>query len=256
MPFTTIQNQEIYFEIHGDGEPLVLLHHGFGCSQMWREIYPPLAAAGFRVVMYDRRGYGKSTAGEDFARFYVSDSFRAAAVAELHQLLAFLGLYHVHLLGQCEGGVIAVDYAGQYPGRVKTIITSSTQCYSEMPMAAFNRLKFPHSFRELAPELREKLCRWHGEDRAESFFNQFRRYGGAYGGGDFDLRDSLARVACPALVLYPDRSFLFPVEQGVAFYRHLPAGELAVLPKCGHNTYEHQPREYVRQVLAFLRRQG
>jgi len=36
--------------------------------------------------------------------------------------------------------------------------------------------------------------------------------------------------------------------------RHLPAGELAVLPKCGHNTYEQQPREYVRQIRQFIRR--
>jgi pimeloyl-ACP methyl ester carboxylesterase len=57
-------------------------------------------------------------------------------------------------------------------------------------------------------------------------------------------------------VLYPDRSFLFDVEQGVAFFRHLVSGELAVLPKCGHNTYEYRPNEYVRQVLAFLKRHG
>jgi pimeloyl-ACP methyl ester carboxylesterase len=61
-------------------------------------------------------------------------------------------------------------------------------------------------------------------------------------------------VSCPALVLYPDRSFLFPVEQGVSFYRHLPKGELAVLPNCGHNTYEHRPKDYVRHVLQFYRR--
>ncbi|MCK4379125.1 MAG: alpha/beta hydrolase [Deltaproteobacteria bacterium] len=70
----------------------------------------------------------------------------------------------------------------------------------------------------------------------------------------FDLRKSLTKVSCPSLVLYPDRSFLFEVEQGVDFYRHLAAGELAVLPKCGHNTYEHQPQEYIHHVLDFLKR--
>ncbi|MGM0427372.1 MAG: alpha/beta fold hydrolase [Thermodesulfobacteriota bacterium] len=61
-------------------------------------------------------------------------------------------------------------------------------------------------------------------------------------------------VTCPTLVLYPDRSGLFEVEQGMAFYRHLPYGELAVLPMCGHNTYEQQPGEYVHVILGFLRR--
>lgn len=102
--------------------------------------------------------------------------------------------------------------------------------------------------------IREKLIQWHGKDHAESFYNQFRTYGGAYGIGFFDLRTVLPSVSCPALVLYPDRSFLFDVEQGVAFYCHLPDGKLAILPNCGHNTYEEQPEEYTRIILNFLKR--
>ena len=65
----------------------------------------------------------------------------------------------------------------------------------------------------------------------------------------FDLRPTLELVNCPTLVLYPDRSFLFEVEQGVAFYRHLPKGELAVLPNCGHNTYDEQPEQYGSHIV-------
>jgi pimeloyl-ACP methyl ester carboxylesterase len=42
--------------------------------------------------------------------------------------------------------------------------------------------------------------------------------------------------------------------EAVEFYRHLPQGELAILPRCGHNTYEEQPEEYIRFVLNFLKR--
>jgi pimeloyl-ACP methyl ester carboxylesterase len=223
---------------------------------MWKEIYPPLAASGYQVIMYDRRGYGRSEKGADFPAFYVSDIFRTASVEDMAELLSGLHVESFHLVGQCEGGVIGVDYAGQYPDQVKTLTTSSTQCYSPVSMPEFNKEKFPNSFGELDPELREKLIDWHGEAHAESFFEMFRVEGGAYGTGYFDLRDGLARVQCPSLVLYPDRSFLFDVGQGVEFYRHLPKGELAVLPNCGHNTYEHQPAEYVRSVLSFLDRHG
>lgn len=61
-------------------------------------------------------------------------------------------------------------------------------------------------------------------------------------------------MICPTLVLYPDRSFLFEMEQGVAFYRHLPKGELAVLPSCGHNTYDEQPEQYGSHIVNFLAR--
>jgi len=254
MPFLRINDINIYYEMHGDGDPIFLLHHGFGCTKMWKDIYPALVSEGYRVIMYDRRGYGQSQAGSNFREFYVSEQFRPASVEELRLLADSLGIDSFHALGQCEGGVVAVDFAATYHDRVKSVMTSSTQCYSQIPMAAFNEAKFPDVFQDLDPELKEKLVLWHGEKRAEPFFNQFRRYGGAYGKNVFDLRPVLPRVVCPALVLYPDRSFLFDVEQGIAFYRHLASGELAVLPKCGHNTYEHRPREYVHHVLAFLER--
>ena len=114
-------------------------------------------------------------------------------------------------------------------------------------------MKFPKPLQDLDPGLREKMIDWHGKD-AESSYNLFRTYGGAYGKDIFDLRDLLPSVTCPSLVLYPDKSFLFDVEQAVSFYRHLPKGELAVIPNCGHNTYEYQPEEYLRIVLNFLER--
>ena len=254
MAFTNINGIKIYHEIHGNGDPIVLLHHGFGCAKMWKDIYPALVEKGYQVVMYDRRGYGSSDNGKDFEEFYVSDRFRSESINELNQLMDVLRINSFHLIGQCEGGVVAIDYAVKFPDRVRMIVTSSTQCYSEIPMTEFNNLKFPQAFRELDAGLKEKLIEWHGKDHAESFYNQFRRYGGAYGKDVFDLRPQLLHVTCPTLVLYPDRSFLFGVEQGAAFYQHLPEGELAVLPKCGHNTYEHKPKEYVRHVLEFLER--
>ncbi len=254
MPFETIRGFRIYYEDHGCGEAIVLLHHGFGCTRMWKEIYPPLLDRGYRVVMYDRRGFGRSEKGEDFEAFYVGSDLRAAGVGELAGLKEALEIDSFHLVGQCEGGVLAVDYALDYPEHVRSLTISSTQCFSRVSMPEFNREKFPKTFRELDPGLRDKLSKWHGEEHAEPFFNLFRIHGGAYGTGFFDLRPLLPSVSRPGLVIYPDRSFLFDVEQGVAFYRLLPSGELAVLPKCGHNTYEQRPAEYVEAVLAFLDR--
>jgi pimeloyl-ACP methyl ester carboxylesterase len=121
-------------------------------------------------------------------------------------------------------------------------------------MVKLNQSAFPKIFQDLEPEVKEKLTYLQGEEHIESFYNQFRQYVGAYGKGIFDLRNLLASVKCPTLVLYPDRSILFDVEQAVEFYRHLPQGELAILPRCGHNIYEEQPEEYIRSVLNFLKR--
>jgi len=254
MPYLTIDNLQAYYEMRGEGETMILLHHGFGCTKMWKGIYPALVEAGYRVVMYDRRGYGRSEGGDDFEEFYVSDTFRPENVRQLAELKAQLGIGPCHLVGQCEGGVIASDYAARFPDQVKSLVTSSTLCFSEMPMVEFNPTKFPKAFRELDAAVQETFLDWHGEEQAETSYNLFRRFGGAYGKDYFDLRDTLPDVSCPALVIYPDRSSIFDVEQGVAFYKHLFFGELLVLPDCGHNTSEERPADYVRAILDFQRR--
>lgn len=256
MPFKRINGNHIYYEYYGNGSvrgTIVLLHHGFGCTKIWKEIYPALLERGYRILMYDRRGYGQSDNGTGFMEFYVSDRFRPESIEEMRTLVAAMGIARFHIIGQCEGGVVAADYAAMYPDQVESMVISSTQCFSSVPMVEKNASDFPKPFHELAPELKAKLMEWHGQ-KAEPLFDQFRRFGGAYGRALFDLRPVLSSVRCPVLVLYPDRSSIFDVEQGVAMYSSLPKGELAVLPACGHNTYQYRPDEYVRMALNFFER--
>lgn len=254
MPFTGIRGKEVYYEVHGEGNPILLLHHGFSSGRMWDGIYPGLVAAGYKVILYDRRGFGQSEPGADFEEFYLSDRYCEESVEELAALCDRLDIHSFSIVGQCEGGVVGVYYAGRFPDQVRTLMISSTLCSSPSTMVELNRLHFPIPFQELEPAIRHSLVRWHGPDRAERIYELARVRGGAYGSGMFDLRPRLAFVNCPTLVLYPDRSALFEVEQAVALYRHLRDGELAVLPRCGHNTYQHYPKEYVRHLLNFLDR--
>jgi len=253
MPFTEINGIDLYYEIHGHGDPLLLLHHGFGCVRMWDKIVLGLVESGYKPICYDRRGFGQSAEGEDFLDFYVSDQFVAESVNELESFRDWLGVDSFRVVGQCEGGVVGAEYAAKYPDRVSSMVISSTLCFSDCAMHEFNISKFTKTFDELDPDLSKKLTAWHG-NRTKTFHNQFRQFGGAYGRFIFDLRPTLHKVKCPTLVIYPDRSFLFEVEQGVAFYRSLAQGELAVLPHCGHNTYDERPEEYVSQVVNFFGR--
>ena len=254
MPFADVRGRRIYYEMHGDGDTVALLHHGFASTKMWQSIYPGLVEAGYRVFMYDRRGYGQSEPGADFGEFYVSDGFRWENVTDLARLSEVLDLPPFHIIGQCEGGVVGVDFAGRFPDMVRSLIASSTMCFSTLPLTEFNRLKFPVPFDDLDPDIREKIVQWHGKDYAKPFYEMARTRGGEYGSGMFDVRPRLPFVKCPTLVLYPDRSALLEVEQGVEFYRNLQNGELAVLPRCGHNSYDQKPEEYVGHAVNFLKR--
>lgn len=254
MPYMRIDGLKHYYEMEGEGETIVLLHNGFSCTRMWEEIAPGFVQAGYRVVLTDRRGYGRSEEGSGFEEFYTSESFRDDNVHLMALLMDRLDIGRFHIVGQCEGGVVGVDYAVAHPDQVLTLTTASTMCYSTITLEEFNALKFPDSFQGLTPEIQQKYLLWHGPERGEYFFSLASRYGGEYGRDIFDLRPKLEQVSCPALVMYPDRGYFFEVEQGVSLYRHLLKGELAVFPRCGHNIHEHYPAEYVRQVIHFIAR--
>jgi len=255
MAFAQINGLNTYYEIHGDGDLIILLHNGFSCTKMWAEIGPLLEAAGFQVLKFDRRGYGQSEGGADFEAHYNSDGFRDEAVATLSALLDHLGIEEsFHILGQCEGGVVGTDFAVRYPDKVKTLSTASTLCYSEISLEKINRIKFPPTYNDLPESIQKKYVHWHGSERAEWFYTLCSRYGGCYGRDIFDLRPQLAKVHCPSLVMYPDRGHFFEAEQGVAFFRSLSQGELAIFPKCGHNIFEHYPELYARTIVDFIGR--
>jgi len=254
MPYIKIDNLRTYYEVNGTGEVVVLLHNGFSCCKMWAQVAERFIQAGFRVLMYDRRGYGQSQGGPDFEDHYISNGFREAAVGAMDALVAALGIDAFHIVGQCEGGVVGVDYAVRFPQKVKTLTTASTLCYSEIPLEDFNRLKFPKTFYDLPHDIQMKYVYWHGPERAKAFYELCSRYGGCYGRDLFDLRPELQRVGCPVLVMYPDRGHFFEAEQGVAFFRSLGKGELAIFPKCGHNIFEHYPDLYAETAIAFIAR--
>jgi len=255
MPTMEIDGLNIYYELHGEGETIVLLHNGFSSAMMWEAIAPRLVAAGYRVLMYDRCGFGRSAEGPDFAAHYVDGRYRQRCVAELDDLLADVSVDRFHMVGQCEGGVVGVDFAVRYPDRVRTLTTASTMCHSVIPMETFNKEKLPANFNALSVELQKKYNRWHGADRGRRFYDTCAKGGGCYGQtGYFDLRPALAQVTCPTLIMYPDRGYFFDVEQGLSFYRHMADGELLVFPRCGHNIFEHYPQMYVRQVIDFIGR--
>ena len=108
MPFENVNGIKVYYENHGEGAKrgtVLLLHHGFGCLKIWKEVYPALLSEGYRVIMYDRRGFGKSEKGPGFMDFYVSDRYRPESLEEMSALIDFLGIDRFHIIGQCEGGV-------------------------------------------------------------------------------------------------------------------------------------------------------
>jgi non-heme chloroperoxidase len=129
MPHVTVAKEnsgdvEIYYEDHGSGDP-VLLIHGYPLSgSSWERQVPALLEAGYRVVTYDRRGFGKSSQP---ATGYNYDTF----AEDLHKLVAELKLRNVTLVGFSMGGGEVARYLSKYGSKhvSKAVIISGVPPY-------------------------------------------------------------------------------------------------------------------------------
>ena len=106
-----VEGGQIYYETLGSGPAVMLIHGGFGDRRMWDEQFRALAAS-YRVVRYDHRGFGRSSAPQ--AAY--------SPVADLNLLLSHLGIERASLIGNSLGGTLALDYALKHPERVAKII--------------------------------------------------------------------------------------------------------------------------------------
>jgi len=103
-----------YYEIKGDGEPLLLLHGGLGGSEHFAEIVPLLSTS-FEVITVDRRGHGRSTDdGEPYSY--------AGMAEEMKAFLDHLQLGSVKMLGFSDGGVVGFHLASTYPEMVEKLV--------------------------------------------------------------------------------------------------------------------------------------
>ena len=112
MPYITVGtensgNVELYYEDHGSGKPVVLIH-GYPLSgASWEKQLPVLLNAGYRVITYDRRGFGKSSQPTEG---YNYDTF----AADLHILISQFKLENFTLVGFSMGGGEIARYFGRY----------------------------------------------------------------------------------------------------------------------------------------------
>ncbi len=109
--FLETNGAKIYYEVEGEGEPVVLIHAGIANLRMWDDQVPALADR-YRVIRYDTRGFGR-TETED-----VAFSNRADIAA----LLDRLGETSAHVVGVSRAGQIALDFAIESPERVRSLV--------------------------------------------------------------------------------------------------------------------------------------
>ena len=257
MPYFEHAGCQLYYEDHGQGEPLLLVH-GLGSSiQDWEYQLPHLQQQR-RVVAVDLRGHGRS--GKPRERYSM-----AAFAADVAALIEHLGLPPVHLVGISMGGMVGFQLGVDRPELLRSlcIVNSApevkTKSAADWWMLAkrwslsrllslqtigkgLGRLLFP--LPEQA-ELRAKVeQRWPQNDKRAYLASLDAIIG-------WGVRERLAAITCPTLVISGDRDYT-PVAAKQAYVAELPNARLVVIERSRHATPMDQPDRFNAVLDDFL----
>lgn len=120
MPYAEVNGATLYYETYGQGKALVLSHGGWTDTSHWQPNVSALARH-WRVVVYDRRGCGRSTAPGDF---HSCELWRD----DLYGLMQHLGLASAYVGGCSYGAMLALELALAHPQAVEALILESGTC--------------------------------------------------------------------------------------------------------------------------------
>jgi len=119
MPYTKVNNVDLYYEVHGRGAVLLLISRLASDSQCWQGVLQRLAKH-HTVIVFDNKGVGKSS-------FAPSKSITISQMADdVFELLERFGIKRASILGHSMGGFVALEFARRYPKNVKNLILVAT----------------------------------------------------------------------------------------------------------------------------------
>ena len=263
---------ELYYQDHGSGPPVILVHGWPLSGRSWEHQVPALVEDGYRVITYDRRGFGASSqpwGGYDYDTF----------AADLHRLIEHLDLAGVTLVGFSMGGGEVARYVGRYgTERVAKAVFAAA-----VPPYLYKSADNPEGGIDDAA-----LTGFHDGIRADriAFVDQFvtnffavrgrtdlvseplRRYNVAIAAAaspkgtldcttaftKTDFRGDLHTFTIPTLVIHGDSDAIVPFEvSGRRTAEAIGGSKLVLVPDAPHGLNVTHAQTFNAEVLAFLR---
>jgi pimeloyl-ACP methyl ester carboxylesterase len=235
---------QMYMEDRGDGEPLLLLHGGTGIGADWQLVFTGGDPSGFRVIVPDLRGHGRST---NPSRVF---TFRQAA-RDVFALLDRLDVRRTKAIGLSMGAKTLLHMATEQPGRIDAMVLVSATPYFPSPARkAMAQLSVDSlSEDEWAMQRRRHV---HGDDQIRMLYGQMRGLKDSHDDMAF-TPPLLATITARTLIVHGDRDPLYPVELALELYRSIPLAALWIVPNEGHGpVFGKLAARFVETALAHL----
>jgi len=202
--YADVNGLHMYYETHGDGQPLVLLHGGLMSNETFGPVIPALVAGGHQVIAPDLQGHGRTA---DIDR-PIDHRLMADDIAAL---IRHLGLEQVDLVGYSLGGGVAMFTARKYPELVRKLVTVSANVrrdaiYPEMLGQQSQVTGAAAEFMKDTPmyQLYERVA-----PRPEDFPRLLDKIGAAMS-KDFDYSDDVRALRVPTMIVCADADMAPP----------------------------------------------
>lgn len=266
MPEADINGFRMYYETHGSGVPLVMIHGGLGggegCAQMM-EHHAEILSGSFQVISYDRRAAGRSETPEDGYSIpnYASD---------LSALLDHLGVGQAHILGSSAGGPIALRFALEHPDRTLSLLLINTMTYVQESEREVRQRELDEVRQTLAAQGKEAAVeagldsRWPGMrdsdpdrfatlkamnlDQFDGIVKTIQSY--------LDIQDSiesrLHEITMPSMIVHGDADSRINIMCGLQLHQGIAGSEFHVIPGAEHGLLTNEARRTRGLIEEFL----
>jgi pimeloyl-ACP methyl ester carboxylesterase len=227
MPAIDLKGFQLHYEMRGDGEPLLLLHGGMGIGDDWRHLFPS-DPPGYRVVVPDLRGHGRSTTPPEPFTF-------SACAEDVRALLEHLKISRVKAIGMSLGAKTLLHLATADPQRViAMVLVSATPRFPDPLREAAARFTRDALAGLPAAERQALRARHvHGDEQIARLYEMTRSFATSYGDMAFTAT-RLGTITARTLIVHGDRDPLYPVELAVELYRGISGSTLWIVPNAGH----------------------
>jgi pimeloyl-ACP methyl ester carboxylesterase len=232
MAYAAVNGLKMYYEVHGDGSALLLLHGGGGpVSEKWISYFSPQ----FRVIAPQQMGYGHTADVVD-RPFHYHDM-----AEDTVELMRQLGVESAAVVGYSDGGIFGLDLAIHHPKRVSKLATTGANAHTdgytalhwEGVAATTNDWPASEAYGRLSPN---------GAEHWPILLGRLQRM---WAVEPCFTREQLQSIKAPTLLIFGDSDLVMP-EHAVEMFRTIPGAQLCVVPHAGHGV---MPKE---TVLTFL----
>lgn len=261
MPLSKVNGIHIYYEVHGEGEPVIFGNGIFSNTLGWVNQLPVFSKE-YQVILYDMRGQGQSDKPEEPYSFDIHAEDQKALLEEL-------GISKAHHVGISYGAELGLVFALKYPRTVKSLVACSAvsyigpllremcqlwryACVLEDPDLFYHAtvpLNFGESFiREQTAILEKAKERYAGLN-----YPALVRLLDAF--LELDITEQLPEISIPTCVIAGEQDILKPAyPYSKTIHDKIPNSEMTIVPNSGHAITFEQPEEFNSITLGFLRK--